>query len=98
MLQRTRTEEIISSLGKMLKLSLFLAVAYFVIALPFAAFASTKNITQTNVENMVSNHELTSTEQTRATEIIKNVLKVTKENILQDELPLAKANGFEGQS
>ena len=47
---------------------------------------------------MVSNHELTSTEQTRATEIIKNVLKVTKENILQDELPLAKANGFEGQS
>ena len=75
-----------------------LAVAYFVIALPFAAFASTKNITPTNVENMVSNHELTSTEQTRATEIIKNVLKVTKENILQDELPLAKANGFEGQS
>lgn len=87
MLQRTRTEEIISSLGKMLKLSLFLAVAYFVIALPFAAFASTKNITPTNVENMVSNHELTSTEQTRATEIIKNVQKVTKENILQGKGP-----------
>ena len=62
------------------------------------AVSALKNITPTNVENMVSNHELTSTEQTRATEIIKNVLKVTKENILQDELPLAKANGFEGQS